>query len=956
MHYLVYTFVFLLSISTQGLSFHGKSWEIEKTVFRAENQSYAILMRGDDENPGQLLVQRKGDQVVSRTILGRFTIFYSTDDPVFGFGKRATGGSPVANWGEAMEADIWNQTKQIDVSAIEIVEEGNAIRWKYEENELFSFSAALSLPEGESEPIISWNIVSKADGYFAVAFTGLAESDSEKLDFLYQPLIWSWKRFPDQAVVTPESYVTTPSVFTAKEGITEGLSIPSVEIPYRFATATNSRFGLILRTNTGAAKPMVMAPLYGGQGSYLKKGETHRFSVQYFLNAGTWIEGVDYLYKNVMDYPLERQNAMVSLNDTFQNMIDFAMDDYYSGWVSEYKGYDYKFDVPNTVKNVSALHPLSIALTTDNRQIYDRRALPMLEYLMSREKYLYAINAFPEKQNQNPSHFLNGPAMELWEMASIHQLLGRSNSALPKEMERLFGKSRQLNLQTEVSGASWKDYLARYLVDEGQEYLDSAIRLADAYLELTFYQYPTDYSTNAGLRDSQATFVNDYSTTWQELLELYELTKDEKYLDAAYEGAKQLSLWTRSTPFAPKKTITVNEGGKVEGVFPGRRFKSDSYEWQEFDMTTQIQEQVVPAWHTSLVGLLPEQPGTYVYGPIMLFHQAGALLRIAHLKKDEILQKIAYNGILGRYANFPGYYFTSLYTNVYQQINYPLHPYLEINYNAVFYNHIWPHIALIQDFLVSDAYFRSDGNVDFPGLFSPGYAFLSNKVYGHAPGTIYGHENVNLWLPKNPFKTKDIGFNYVLGRDGSNTYIVLMNTTSRLISDTLHLSQEVFKWDHYKDYRYNIVNEPDYQAKNLFSEGMLPIQLAPHGLKVIKISCLNQKPSFPPVTTAATVSSIPGYYRNEFGQAALGTITGMSLKANDEFKDIFLYSSSLENEVNRVQLHYQVGDGDWVEETDRMYPFEFSIRVRDATLPVRWKWKATDHEGNNHETELVKIY
>src|SRR5690606_13449600 len=152
-----------------------------------------------------------------------------------------------------------------------------------------------------------------------------------------------------------------------------------------------------------------------------------------------WKDGVDYLYEKVMEYPLERQNAMVSLNETFHNMIDLAMDDYYSGWVGEYKGYDYKFDVPNTVKNVSAIHPLSVAFTTDNQQIYDRRGLPMLEFLISREKYLYAINAYPEKQNQNPSHSLRGPAMEMWEMASIHRLLGDNNTVLPKEMERIFG-------------------------------------------------------------------------------------------------------------------------------------------------------------------------------------------------------------------------------------------------------------------------------------------------------------------------------------------------------------------------------------------------------------------------------------------------------------------------------------------------------------------------------------
>ena len=956
--YILFNIIFMtLLVPIQGLFFHVDYYLGKRDSVVIENQAYSISRSEGGERMGEWLIRRKNDNVSARKISSKFTIFYSSQDPLYGFGKRATGGSRVANWGDEKDENVWNLAQANNLSPTGFQLDGNSIRLNYSESELFSFSATLSLPDGKGVPLISWNIDSKADGYFAVVYAGLEESDPSELDFLYQPLIWSWKRFPEQAVLTPESYATTPSVFTNQHGITEGLAVPSNEIPYRFATATNSRFGVMLRTNNGAAKPMVMAPIFGGCESYLKKGEEHRFSIQYFLESGTWTAGVDYLYKKVMEYPVERQNAMVTLNEIFHNMIDLAMDDYYSGWLDEFKGYDYKFDVPSTVKNVSAAHPLSVAFTTGNKEIYDRRGLPMLEYLMSREKYLYAINALPEKQTQNPSHFLKGPAMELWEMASIHSLLGENNTALPKEIERLFGKSRQLNLETEVSGASWKDYLARYLVNHGPEYLDSAILLADEYLDLTFYQYPSDFSTNAGLRDAQATFVNDYSTTWQELLELYELTQDQKYLNAAYEGAKQFSLWTRSTPFAPDKSITVNEGGKVEGIFPGRRFKADSYEWQEFDMTTHIQEQVVPAWHTSLVGLLPEQPGTYVYGPIMLFHQAGALLRIAHLKEDETLQKIAYNGILGRYANFPGYYFTSLYTNVYQETNYPLHPYLEIKYNAVFYNHIWPHIALIQDFLVSDAYYRSAGKIDFPSLFSPGYAFLSNKVYGHAPGNIYDNEHVSLWLPKNPFRTREEAFNHLLGRDGENTFIVLMNTAPITISDTIHLNKEVFKWDFGKEYAYEILEERTGSQTLKLKNGNLPVQIRPMGITVVKIKGLSPSQYFPGNLDKGEVaaSGKERYFRKEYPSPALGTLTGMSFKSNMNLRDFYIYSSSTGNSVSKVQLDYQIWEEEWQEMVDESYPFEFSLKVDKNDLPVKFKWKAIDQDGAINESEIMEL-
>src|SRR5690606_4128865 len=175
-------------------------------------------------------------------------------------------------------------------------------------------------------------------------------------------------------------------------------------------------------------------------------------------------------------------------------------------------------------------------------------------------------------------------------------------------------------------------------------------------------------------------------------------------------------------------------------------------------------------------------------------------LRLAKLTGDTLFKEAAYNAVLGRYANFPGYYVTSLHTNVYQQENYPLHPYLDVKYNAIFYNHIWPHIALIQDFLISDTYLRSDGSIDFPSAYSGGYAFLTSKVYGHLPGKVYNDEGVYPWIPKHAFAVIDPSLNYVLGRAETDTYVILMNTGSQPLTTTVHFNQDVVKWDSDKSY------------------------------------------------------------------------------------------------------------------------------------------------------------
>src|SRR3546814_1449321 len=126
-------------------------------------------------------------------------------------------------------------------------------------------------------------------------------------------------------------------------------------------------------------------------------------------------------------------------------MIDDAMNDVYSGWNAELKAPDYSTDVAATVKLVSALHPLSVALITDDPQVYQRRALPMMEYLLSREKYLFSMNT--PATHQSPSHFLKGPAAEAYEPAALFDFSQKRTEVLNHYVNERYGKPRVINLK-----------------------------------------------------------------------------------------------------------------------------------------------------------------------------------------------------------------------------------------------------------------------------------------------------------------------------------------------------------------------------------------------------------------------------------------------------------------------------------------------------------------------------
>jgi hypothetical protein len=807
------------------------------------------------------------------------------------------------------------------------------------------------------------------DGWYSLGFTGLGEVEPKKLDFLYQPLTWSWKRFPSQTCITEEAFATTAATFINTSGFTEGLAAAPEMIPYRFAHSLawnnagepgfwspfpkdgpkgNSLFGLSLRNPNGMAQPVIFAPLLGGEGSYLKAGASYQFTSKYLLVAGDWMQGTDFLLRKIFHYRNERQNALVSLNQTFDNMLNMAMNDVYSGWVAELKASDYRFDVPNTVKNVSALHALSLALVTGNHDIYQLRALPMIEYVMSREKFLFSIDDRPG-QSQVPSHYLKGPCVDIGELAGLHLMTKGQTPAFRAEIGRLFGKSRKLNMDTETGGGSWQDYLARYQVLQDKADLQKAIAGAENYLKRVYDKFSETFHDSPGLKDKAAFFTTDFGLRIYDLFQLYEETGNKRFLDASLAGTKQLLLWTRSNPQVPDSIITVNRGGKVAGIFPGRR--ESNMEGQnpfvKMDVVSHLPEQKVPAWHTSLNGLIPEGAGTYTFGPVMLAHHAPWLLRLAKVSGDTLLRDAAYNAVNGRYANFPGYYFTSLQTNVYQKEDYIMHPYYNVKYNAIFYNHVWPHLALLMDFLVSDFYYRSNGKIDFPSVYAPGYAFLTSKVYGNETGVFMGSRGVQLWMPQNAILSVTPALNHMFGMKDKDLYLALANTSSQPVKQTIRLNPSVIPWNAGQVYQMDVYKADGSTPNSLnCKEGYIEVNVPAHGLIAYKIKGLDaQVASLGKQPISEKLFSEHRFKRETSADSLWGTTTAMVIQTFSQFADFYVFSDRTEKQWQSALLRYKLGEEEWKTKEDISYPFEFEVHLADPYTPIRYTIEARNKEG-----------
>lgn len=924
------------------------------------NERYQISTSATVREGTGVAVKRLDNANANSQLLPEITIVYAKQNPNLKQTNADANRYPVCGWQkpgtQSVENNLFNAGALATYRATKVkTVSNNQLQFDFPNTPQGKLSLLVTLPSGTEAPLLEMQFTPRTDGWYSLGFTGLPARDTSGVRFLYQPMSWSWRRFPAKPFLTAEARSLTAASFVNTGAFTEGVAPDPSEIPYRYAKLNNSRFALALRDANSRVKPMLFAPVFGGEGSPMKKGATYSFKLRYVLHGGDWQAGMHHILYDIFKYRTERQNAVVSLNGTLENMIDFAMGPY-GGWVDSLKAFDYRQDVVGSVKMVSALHALGVALTTGNREIYRHRALPLMEYAMSREKYLYAVS--DTIVVQSPSHFLNGPCVEIGELAGLNEMTGGKTPAFRLEAERIFGKPRKLNLQTATGGDAWYDYLSKYRISRKPEDLAKARQGADQYLQTELAVYPTDFSGNSGLTDKQATFYTDFTPRLFDLLELYEETNDKRYLDAATVSARQMVLWLRSHPVTPDSLITVNEGGKVTGIM-GKRYKINSYEHlPNFDNVTEIAVQQIPAWRTSLVGLPPEQPYTYVgNGPIMLTHHAAWLLRLAHLANDTLLRDAAYNAVIGRYVNFPGYYFTSFGTTVYQHPGYPLHDYYDIKYNAIFYNHVWPHIALLMDFLVSDAYYKSDGNIHFPSAYAPGYAYLTSKVYGHKGGTVFGNENVRLWLPAKAVQGANVALNHLFGLGEKDLYLVLMNTANKTVQSNLQLHPDIVPWNYGQTYQLTLYDAEGKTGTGEMRDGELSVSVPARGLIAIKVHGLRVDVPLQRQATTSTESMTNHkmFVRNETKIPALGITTGMRLSLVPQFSDAYIFVSATEKESKGVRLKYKLGNTDWQIVEDKYYPYEFSIHLPDPEQPLEYVLESTDIHGKTHTTQPVTL-
>lgn len=874
----------------------------------------------------------------SRTLRPKFTVLSSETDPKAKQEKTAEENFMVPAWARGGPAggttrDLFQSATAASVGGVRSAREQGRVRWQFPEQKGFVLEASIETPSDGSEPVLSFRFTPKRDGWYSVGYTGAPEIAPSQADEIWQPLIWQEKRFPRMSFLSTEHMCPLPAVFVTERGSTFGIAADPREVPFRLPTFDNSRFGVAVRNQAGQAQPMLFAPVLGKTGSLMKAGETFEFRMRVVLHAGGWFDTYQATARSLFGFHDYRKNGAVSLNETLSNMIDYAMNDAYSGWVSDLRGFDYTLDVPGSVKVVSALHPLSLALVRDDPAILERRARPVAEYLMSRAKYLFGIRE--NVKGQNASHALDGPSAEVSELAALYDMTRGRSTVFRDYAELLNKKPRRLNLEMVSAPGAWQNMLGLYRMTGNPEHLAAARKGADAYIERRIDTIQADFEDVHVKAGGQ--FWSDFAPKWIDLLELYEETKEKRYLAAATAGAKEYTGYCWLQPSVPEGgRVLVNRGG----LAPLTDFTKNLTNPQRMSAP----EQKVEAWAMSQIGLTPEAANTYNSNPaVMLTHYAPYFLRLAYYTGEKFFHDLGRSAVIGRYASFPGYDINVEYSSVYQRKDYPLHPYNQMTYNNIYYNHVWPHIALVVDYLASEAYTRSAGAIEFPARYAQGYAYLQSKVYGDRPGKFYGDADGRFWMPDGVVRIDSPQLNYVSGYGNGNFYLGLMNESAEGVTATVTLNRDYLPYDVTRTYQVQTWQEGKPARGLELRDGTMKIDVPGRGLTGIRFAGM-------PVFTKLhrdyfDMSSAPlSAASHTVLQSELGKVTGMMMSFGKDMTSAYVWLQADDKRLREARLHYLDGET-WKEARDTSFPFDFTVPIAENQQSFAFWVEGTDVSG-----------
>lgn len=798
-----------------------------------------------------------------------------------------------------------------------------------------TLSSRWTLEGSDTEVKIVTSFEAKAPGYFSLGFHAPLAVEPEQADSWLLPFQFQGDRFPAKPVLIMNSATPTPLVLVNKGGVSCALVAEPESIPSEWQTGSSARYGFGLRNERGEAQPMIYAPVMGlGEGAVEQTKVEAKFRLR--VQRGDWYAA----YRKVADEDFKvrdyREPTTFSMTDTVFNLIDLIRNEEASGWDAKAKGV-VQIESRNVVSQSSPLAYMSLYLLTGDDDLYQRFARPSLEFMISRPSAHFAIEK--EIGDRYYAHQpMRGP-VKMYGAATFASAYAMTHGRSPVFAEHAFQKGKP-RFTAGGHVQTFDDLVILHRVTGEQRWLDQAVKAADGYIsrlkEKNALREPGDHA-----------FVNvGYASNWEGLLYLAETTGETRFRDAAAVEARALltTVWTQ--PMVRDQEITLNPGGVYDharGIWwwgDGKK-RLGIYEGpaQEGPIPTEppkIAERKVPAWTVSNVGLGLEHPFTYVRGAgqanIMMSNWAPNFLRLAALSGDDAFRVAARNSMIGRYANYPGYYLDGQ-TDEFRRADYPVKG---PDITSLYLHHIPTFAASVVDFLFTEAELRSGGKVKFPTVRQCGYVWFDNRLWGHAPGSFYGQEAWP-WLHRTAVTLDNPAVDHVLAEGGGKLHVLLMNQSAKPQKVKLAFDSKVLGRALDTAALKTFQGADGIPGTSEISQGVSIIELAPR--ETLGLTLEGLKLDVP----THRVKPPEHFKLSETPAPAPVEIIGTEWQAKATLlqappfvsADLYVHLDAGLEALKSAALRYRVAGLEKRVEVTK-FPFEFTVPVGESAMPIEW--------------------
>lgn len=696
---------------------------------------------------------------------------------------------------------------------------------------------------------ISTTLIAKQDGYYSMATPNLLVTKENEIAWatipgyfqgssINQDIVkaygYGWGIPSKPVVFRDRNAATLTSILSRTDGITLAVTAHPGYGRDPWANNTNThntwRLGLAAMDRWNQLSPTLYYPVLGERGSLMKKNDRISFSFTITLAQTDWFTVLKHAINDIYQFNegLALRSNQQSLINRIGKLKDYVSNDKTSLWrVEDFNGL--KIGAQAYLGTVTGA-------TRDAMKNSDYGAMWMManiaqDSLLKKERLPYARNFKLEQQQASPG-FFEGASIGQYYLSkskrfteewgdyvepiglTYYTMLDLGNILLFNPADTVLRERLRLGadrlLQWQNADGNWevayrrsseqpafsdlKDFrptfyglIVGYRILKDNRYLQAAKKGADWYIKNA-----VEKGYFLGVC-GDARYVPDFATiqSAQALLDLYEITGEEQYKDAAVKTA-QMYVGSIYTYPIPSNQIRI-----VKGIEK-------------------------PDWQIAQAGLGFEHGGNFgsatTEGPILLSGHAGLFVRMFGYTKDPVFLNMARAAAIGRDAfvnkttNVASYYWTRM-----------------DNGAGPYPHHAWWQIGWIMDYLMAEVEVRSGKQISFPrGFVTPKVG--PHQSYGFAPGKIYG-QPASLAMYNGLVESDNPNVELITAVNDKTVYLLVVNDIGKKITANLKFDLNVIGLKGSKIYRL----ENQGKTKKREQGNNLALQIEGYGLQVYAI-------------------------------------------------------------------------------------------------------------------------